>query len=316
MSKNLTKEQQEVLAAFESKLHSACRIGNIEEAEKIIKQIQEAFIYDRDHYRLLSAKNWYFEALLDTGKTKEAQRGFRIIQKRANERTRVYLEAVAFLGICALRLKNIDEAKEHIKYVLFHVSNITSDKRRRQYEIRFIDRIENEYILSQLIGQNRGKLIAKEIHKQSVEMVKKPEEEILASIGNCLSERVPLALNDITNYSIQLLPSKDQKLLTASSPVIPKRELGVKVLAAVKRISWRAFCEESSEIHKLWSNKLPEVFNEGYFTAAAMTVLAEWKIGIPQLAIGLVATTMKYSCQEFCESFKPKGLMISRKEKE
>lgn len=315
MAEKLTERQKNILKLLEPKLQIACQKIDLQQAKSIIGEIQEAFINDRNHFRVLSAKNWYFEALLDTGETQQARRGFETIWTRANEGTRVHLEATAFLGICHLRLKNIDKAKEYIRYVIFHTNNIKSDRRRQQYEVRLIERIQNEYILSQLIGQQTGRLIPEEIHQKSIEMVKKPNDEVFELIGACLPERTQSGLQDITDYSINLLPPKDQKLLQASRSTEQKRELGKKVTTALKRVTWRTFCDESSEIHSLWSNRIPKVFNQGYFALAVTTSLTEWKIGIPQLAVGLTATVMKYGCKEFCDGFKPKGLMISRKEK-
>lgn len=316
MTVKLTEQQKNCLRLLEPQLQIACQMLDLQQAEIIIiKKIQKAFINDRNHFRVLRAKNWYFGALLDTGKTQLAKRGFESIRERANEGTRVHLEATAFLGICFLRLKEVENAKEYIQYVVFHTNDIKSDQRRQQYEIRLIERIRNEYILSQLIGQQIGELIPEEIHRKSIEMVRKPDDEVFELMGSCLPSQTQSALKDITDYTINLLPPKDQKLLQPSRPAPHNRELGKQVTAVLKRITWRTFCDESSEIHSLWSNRIPKVFNQGYFALAVTTSLTEWKIGVPQLAVGLTATVMKYGCKEFCDGFKPKGLMISIKEK-
>lgn len=61
---------------------------------------------------------------------------------------------------------------------------------------------------------------------------------------------------------------------------------------------------------------MPKVFNEGYFSAAVVTALNDFRIGAPMVASGVLALLMKYSAQEFCELAKPKGLMIARDEGE
>jgi hypothetical protein len=61
---------------------------------------------------------------------------------------------------------------------------------------------------------------------------------------------------------------------------------------------------------------VPEVFNDGYFAAAVVTALSDLRIGIPLIASGLAALAMKYTAEEFCALAKPKGLMISRDDKE
>ncbi len=315
MPKKLTESQKKVLKKLEPELRQACQSADLASAKKAISLIQEAFINDRDHFRILRAKNWYFEALLDAGNTEAAARGFDTIQLRARENTRIYLEAMTFLCICFLRLGRIDSAKQTFRVVIPKISNIKSDAKRQQYEKRLTERIEDECILGQLIGQARGDFVFEDIHKQTIEMVQKPEHEILESIGNCVSIHTQTLLSDMTDYSIKLLPSSDQKLLCAVKEKIPNIELGQKVLAALKRIGWRTFCDESSEVHKLWKDGVPKVFNDGYFTKAIITTLVCWKIGIPGLAVGISATAIKYGCQEFCKEFKPKGLMIPQHDK-
>jgi len=51
-----------------------------------------------------------------------------------------------------------------------------------------------------------------------------------------------------------------------------------------------------------------------YFAAAIVGTLNQWRIGLPLLASGIVATLMKYSAEEFCQKAKPKGIMIDRKD--
>ena len=69
-------------------------------------------------------------------------------------------------------------------------------------------------------------------------------------------------------------------------------------------------------MYKLWSERVPKVFNEGYFSSAVATAFADFRIGIPIIASGLAALAMKYTAEEFCELAKPKGLMISQYDKE
>lgn len=86
--------------------------------------------------------------------------------------------------------------------------------------------------------------------------------------------------------------------------------------ALLRRIAWKTFCKPNSPIYKLWSQKLPKVFNEGYFAAAVVAAMSSFRIGVPLLASGLAALAMKYTAEEFCELAKPKGLMISRDDKD
>lgn len=93
------------------------------------------------------------------------------------------------------------------------------------------------------------------------------------------------------------------------------KHIGKTTFAVLRRIGWKTFCAPDSSIYKLWSKRVPEVFNEGYFSAAAVGTLADFRIGLPILASGLAALAMRYSAEEFCEMAKPKNLMIGRDEK-
>ena len=118
------------------------------------------------------------------------------------------------------------------------------------------------------------------------------------------------------DYSILLLPKADQKLLPTTKTTEKPRNLGKKTFALLRRIAWKTFCRPDSSIFKLWSSRIPKIYNEAYFASAIASTFASWKIGLPLLASGIVALVMKYSAEEFCELAKPKGLMIDINEKE
>ena len=101
-----------------------------------------------------------------------------------------------------------------------------------------------------------------------------------------------------------MLPSPDK--------VEEPKKIGKTTFAIIKRIVWKTFCKPDSSIYKLWKKKVPKVFNEGYFSAAVLTTLSNFRIGLPLIAIGVTAIIMKYTAEEFCDLSKPKGLMIDR----
>ena len=312
----LTPKQKVALSRNEDVLRDACRIGDLEAAEQAIKGIQSAFIADRSQFRVLKAKLWYYEAILDSGNTGSAWLGFEGVYARANQGTRIYLECSTFLGICCLRLRKVDEAKAYIRYVVTSINDIKSEPRRRQFQQRLITRIEEECILSELIGTGSEPMDAEDIHQRSIDLVKKSDDEVLEAIADSLPSGTSALIFTVTEYSIKLMIPSDQKCLPPPKPEIPKSQLGKKARAALKRIGWRTLCDEKSNLYKLWSKGIPKVFNEGYFSSSVVTTMAEWKIGIPQLAAGLVATAMRFGCEEFCSEFKPEGLMIPQNEKE
>src|SRR5690606_2606358 len=178
------------------------------------------------------------------------------------------------------------------------------------------ERIEEECILTELIGRDDTVLNIDDIHEKAVQLIKQnSDDEIIKLIGNTVPTSGILLLREVRSYSILRISVSDQKLLPAPEEAEKPKNIGKKALAVMSRIGWKALCSPDSEIFKLWSKKTPKIFSQGYFAAAITTTMNSWRIGIPLLASGIVAIIMKYSAEYFCKVSKPKGLMISRKEK-
>ncbi|ABX36317.1 conserved hypothetical protein [Delftia acidovorans SPH-1] len=94
------------------------------------------------------------------------------------------------------------------------------------------------------------------------------------------------------------------------------KSIGKITFAVLRRVAWKTFCKTDSPVYKMWSKKIPEVFNQGYFSAAILSTFGDFRIGLPLVASGIAALVMKYSAEEFCTLTKPKGLMISGEDKE
>lgn len=317
MPKKLTKTQKEALQKHEKPLQLASRMGRLDDARTHMSAIQKAFLDDREHSRVQGAKNWYAECLLDAGKTLEAKRFFESIRECSNNNTRVYIEATTFLGICYLRAKEYDAAKELFRFVIKSARTIKSTASRVQYYKRLESRIQDECILSQLIGGDVPDFDVKEIHDEAVKLIQQntSEDELLEYVGNALPNSVQSTVDDITDFSRKQLSHADRRRLASPSKETSKKELGKRAVAVIKRIGWKIFCDEDSEIYKLWNTKAPEVFGVSYFAQGIKHAMEDWKIGSMQVAIGLTAIALKYTCQEFCSIFKPESLMISMNEK-
>lgn len=312
----LTDKQLEQLRPLEAKLKASVRSASPEKAVEIAGQIQSLFANDRSHHRLLRAKLWAFEACLDANRITYAQNGFIGVRKLSGKTTRLYLEASSLLAVCYLRNKKIAEAKKIVKEVIEKVNNITSDRTRHQFQKRFIERIEEECILTELIGTGEPLLNVKEIEAKAILLIQRStDSEIFKLIGNSIPTASINLLSDMRAYSIKQLPPPDRKRLPPPEKAEQPQKIGKTTFALLKRIAWKTFCDPESTIYKLWSKRIPKVFNEGYFSAAIVTSLSDFKIGIPLLASGVTALVMKYSAEEFCELSKPKGLMIDRNEK-
>ncbi len=304
------------LKRLENKLLAAVSSGHSELAIELATEVQVLFAPDRRHHRLLQAKLWAFESCLDDNRLSYAETGFIGIRKIANFNTRIYLEATALLAVCFLRQKKTVKAKPLIREVIQNANNIRSDRRRHQFQKRFVTRIEEECILSELIGKVDGILDPKAIHEKAVLLLQQNNEnELTKLIGNLVPSSGGWLLRDVRDYSILQLPPLDRKLLPPPQESEKPKNVGIRATAVLRRISWRALCDPESTIYKSWAKKIPKVYNEAYFASALAAAFSNWKIGIPLLISGIVAIVMKYSAHEFCKWAKPKGLMIPINEK-
>jgi len=288
-----------------------------ESAIEAAGKIQALFEHDRTHHRLLRAKLWAFEACIDANRLSYAERGLIGIRKLAGPSTRLSLEAGALLAVALLRQKKSTEAKKVIRDVIGNINNIVSDRTRHQFQKRLVERVEEECILAELIGTAGTPLDAEEIQAKAILLLQRSsDDEIYRLIGNSVPVASISLLNDVRTYSILQLPAPDRKLLPPPEKAQEPKNVGRVAFAVLRRITWKTFCRPDSPIYKLWSKRIPEVFNQGYFAAAVLSTFGDLRIGIPLLASGLVALAMKHSAEEFCELAKPKGLMISNDDKE
>lgn len=313
----LSPEFLETLRPLENELRKAVAQAEPEAAIEAATKIQSLFGSDRTHHRLLRAKLWAYEACVDANNLTYAERGLIGVRKLSGPTTRLQLEAGALLAVSLLRQKKLSDAKKIIRDVIRNINNIASDRTRHQFQRRLIERIEEECILAEMLGADDGVLDQGEIESKAILLLQRnSDDEILRLIGNSVPTASIRLLTDVRTYSINLLPPPDRKLLPAPEKAEEPKNIGRTTFALLRRIAWKTFCKPTSPIYKLWSNRIPKVFNDGYFSAAVVATLGEFRIGIPLIASGLAALAMKYTAEEFCEISKPKGLMISRDEKE
>jgi len=311
----LSQPQKRELRRLEIELQACVKSANSEKAAEITAHIQTLFGDDRRHHRLLRAKLWCFEAALDANSLGYAESGLLGVRNLAGRGTRLQLEASTLLAVCYLRQKRYTDAKKLIRGVVSHLAKIQSNSKRRQFQKRLVERIEEECILAELIGVQEGVIIPEEVHAKAVLLIQRSSDnEIFALLGNSIPSAALLVLNDVRDYSINLIAATDRKLLPAPAIAERPENVGKKAFAVLRRIAWKTFCSPDSELYKMWSKKIPAVFNKGYFAAAITATMAHWRIGIPLLASGVVALAMKYSAQEFCKLATPKSLMIDPKD--
>jgi hypothetical protein len=309
----LSDEQLATLRPLEKRLQQAVQEAESELAVEIATEIQALFPNDRGHHRLLQAKLWAFEACIDANRLTYAETGLTGVRKLSNPDTRLYLEASALLAVCQLRLKKLDDSKKLIREVISKVNNIQSDRTRHRFQKSFIERIEEECVLAELIGTEDTPMNISEIHAKAVFLLQhSSDDDIFRFIGNSVPIASVNLLGDVRSFSVKQIAAPDRKMLPPPEKAADPKQIGRTTFALLRRIAWKTFCKPSSPIYKLWSKKLPKVFNEGYFSAAIVTAMRDLKIGVPLLASGIAALIMKYSAEEFCALARPKGLMSDR----
>lgn len=269
-----------------------------------------------DHHRLLECKLWYFETLLDANQPIIAESGFGGILQKAGKDTRLYVEASFFLGICLLRQKKIAKAKALLRRVLKELNKIQSPDTRQFLQQRIIERIEEEAVLTELlIGAEEGLLKPDSIHSESIKIVQQPEHEIYELLGRSIPYRAFQLLREVRQDAILQLTIPDRKLLPAPGHASQAHYVGKRAFTVLKRVGWKTFCDPTSALFKLWSQRSPKVFNEGYFASAAAATFQNWRIGIPILAAGVAAIVMKHGAEEFCTWTRPESIMEARRSK-
>lgn len=315
-----TKLPKTLLAALrplEDSLRAAVANAEPEAAIEAATQIQALFAGNRTHHRLLRAKLWAYEACIDANRLAYAEAGLIGVARLAGATTRLALEANGLLVVALLRQKKISDSKKLIRAVIANINNIASDRTRHQFQKRFIERVEEECILAELIGTGDGELDPKEIESKAVLLLQRnTDDEILKLIGNSVPAPGLLLLSDVRTYSLNQLSAPDRLLLSSPQKAAEPKNIGKTTFALLRRIAWKTFCKPNSPLFKLWSQRVPKVFNDGYFAAAVVAALGDFRIEVPLLASGLAALAMKYTAEEFCEIAKPKGFMISRDDKE
>lgn len=313
---NLTEPQKSRLKVLEPSLRNAARLGEYSLAKQIAQEIQDVLRKSGHETRLMQSKNWLFEAAMEADNHQIAIAGFIGIRKKCSPQTRVFLEATALLAICHIREGNIPTAEPLIAQVLDKSKYIHSDKRRRQFKRRIVQRFEEEATLAALKNSGDDLLDIDQIQNEAGLVIQtKNEDEILSDLGRQLPRRVINDLLRIHNFSGKQLPYEERQLLPAPEEIIKEKELGRTVFSAFKRTLWRSLCDPDSDIYKAWfQNGLSLVLDKKYLSAAVVAAMTGLNVGIKALAISATALVIKMGIETYCEGFRPRGIMIERSE--
>lgn len=314
MTKAIRPEHLKLLRPLEAELKQAVKLQEPQAAEAAMKAIQKLLTpYGVNHHRLLECRLWYFESEFDANHISNAESGFQGIATRARDGTRLSLEALFFLGLCYLRQKKTADAKTKFRIVFAKLNEIPSPETRRLLQKRIIERIEQESVLTTLIGIDDGPLKPEQIHDEAVKLVQKSESELFELLARALPYGSIKLLDDVRTDALLQLSAPDRKLLPTPGQTNQSSHVGKLVFAVLKRVGWKTLCDAKSPLHKLWSQKVPAVYSAAYFATSVTQTFHNWKIGLPCLAAGVTAIAMKYGAQEFCALTKPDSIMDARR---
>lgn len=260
------------------------------------------------------AKNWLFEAALESGQLETAITGFKGIRRKVSPNTRVYLEATSLLAICYLRKGDISDAEPLMAEVLRNQTVIKSERKRRQFRLNIIERFEEEATLASFKGKYSEKFEPKDLEKEAGKLIQtETEDNLFSGIGKYSPQETKNLILRIEDFARKQLPKGDLKLLPDPRDRIKDEQVGRTVFSSVKRVLYRSLCDPSSEIYQAWFNKgLGFVLNKVYIGGLVVSVLGGVGIGIKPIAIYFTALIIKFGIEVYCDRYKPEGIMIER----
>ncbi len=306
----LTDWQKNQLHRLEPQLRACLPTGDIAKAKKLAGKIQH-ILKDTGHTtRWMQNTNWLAECALEAGEISFAIQRLEGVRAVVAESTRIYLEATALLSLCYLRRKRLDEAKLLIAETIANVNNITSDNRRRQFNKRFVERIEEECILAGIMSGATEPVDVNKIQEEAVKLLHLDEGSILILLGNSLPSNSIALLENARNYTLKQIPSADRKLLPSPKQAVVPKKLGKRTLKAVKRVVWRAVCDPSDEIYQAWSAGLSVVYDKKWIATAIVSSCVSWNITTNMVLASVVALAFKTGVKVFCDLFAPESIMI------
>lgn len=312
----LTESQKEALKRLEPALREASRRGEYRKARRLTAEIQGVLRPTGHETRLQRAKNWLFEAALESGELRTAISGFEGVRGKVRRSTRVYLEATVLLAIAHLRAREVAAAKPLIAEALTLEDNIKSERKREQFRVRIVKRLEAEYLLALLADKTlpplRPELVVDEAGKL---LMSGTEDDILAYLGAGMPHAEVEEARQLYEYSRKLLPPAQQRLLPSPEKKRQKRQEGRTVWDAAKRVIWRALCDPKSDLYKMWfQGGVRPMTDYKMIAGAVAAALAGASIGYIALAAAGTAFVLKAGVEVFCEVTSDDTVMIAAHE--
>ncbi len=297
---------------FEEALNS----GNLTKAKIALNDLKE--ILERFHHnaRILQAYLKLYETALEAWDIELAKRGFQFVREKANKRTRLYLEATTLLAITHLRDQDIFSAEPLMAEVLKNDTIIKSEEQRRIFRKEIIVRFDQEGALSSLAKSHPEVIREAQIHQDAIRLLRQglSDEELEENLGQKIPQEVKDFILKVDMLSKNVLPYTQRLMLPSPKDVIKNRQVASLVFNAIKRRLFVYICDEDSESYQAWINGgLDAIVSKSYVASAVVAALADLRIGVSAVAVGVTALLIKKGLENFCNNYKPKSLMILRK---
>ncbi len=244
-----------------------------------------------------------------------AKRGFQFVRKKANNKTRLHLEATTLLSIAHLRCHDLFSAEPLMAEVLRNDTVITSQKKRRQFRKEIIDRFDQEGALAAMAKVHPQFKSEAEIHSEAIKMLRDGmnEEDIAEEIGASVPLQVKDFILKVDQLSRNLLPHEERLLLPSPTNYIDNKNTGKIIFGGLKRRLYSSLCDSESKTYKTWiDGGLDAIVSKNYIAGAVVAALADYKIAIGAVAVGTTAMVIKMGIGNFCERNRPNSLMSLR----
>lgn len=262
----------------------------------------------------MQAKNWLFEAALEAGEINTAICGFEGVRGKTSSGSRVHLEATALLAICYLRLNELDEAKQYIRFVFANVNSaIGSESRRREFRTRIIARFDQETAFATLRNEGIDELDPAEIEVLAGQLVATTsEDDLLKMLADAIPEAVVFKILEIDTYARRLIPEVEVRYLPSPEGLKKKEMLGRTVFTSFKVALYRSLCDPECDVYKAWfTNGMACVLDKKYIGAAVTAMLLNAGIGVKMIAVTVTALIFRFGIEVYCERYRPEGVMLA-----
>ncbi|WP_345949983.1 hypothetical protein ABDD95_00725 [Mucilaginibacter sp. PAMB04274] len=305
--------QKERLGRLEPALKKAVLRGDLNSIKSIIIDLQSMYLATGNEAKLLMAKNRWLEVEMDQGNLVTAERGLIGIRIKANNKTRVYLEATTLLAICYLRSNTLEKAEPLIKEVLTNDTVIKSPERRLDFRRLVIERFDEEAVLYAIKSERISELISdtEMIMSEAVNLAGTySTDKLYENLGLKIPKIAKDILSRVDTFSKRQLPSAERLKLPSPTLSHEDKKVGKTVFSSIKRNLYKSLCDKEGDINKKINTGLLSI--QTTLTVAVTEVFNKLNIGIKIFLVNVLAIIIKLGLDVYCDMYKPVDVMDLR----